>query len=184
MDCTEFLEDYSDYLDGRLEARPLSAYREHLRSCPSCASYDRILQRGLRVVRQLPPPRPSHDFTPRLQHRLFHLKDDISRGRAYRSTARAVAGLVVAGLIVLSSVSLLRHSGEMPQLPPVIVEAPSPASPPGVFRRSPAGVNLLLVPDPSQSPWLTPASSEFSLFRTPLGAHRPRYGVAGSSSED
>lgn len=185
MDCRQFLDDYSDYLDRRLELRPLSDYREHLRNCPSCASYDRVMQRGLRVVRELPPPEPGPDFTPRLQHRLFHVKDDIAREPSHRPTARTVAGLVAAGLIVVTSVSLLRHASEMPELPPVIVEAPSPATPPpGVFPTSPSSVNLLLVPDPSQSPWLTPASSEFSLFRTPLGAHRPRRAAVGSNSED
>src|SRR5690606_18291876 len=64
MTCQEFLARYSEYLDERLEPLESALWRAHMNRCPSCARYDRVLRRGLALVRDLPEVEPSSDFGP------------------------------------------------------------------------------------------------------------------------
>lgn len=70
MDCTEFLDRYSEYDDSLLPPGEEARFRAHLRECESCARYDRVLRKGRMLARQV-APEPSSDFLPRLQHRLL-----------------------------------------------------------------------------------------------------------------
>lgn len=70
MDCTDFLERYSDYDDSLLSQRELSEFRAHLRACPACARYDHVLRKGRMLARQIPAPEPDREFGARLRHRL------------------------------------------------------------------------------------------------------------------
>jgi len=67
MDCSEFIERYSEYDDSLLPSGEAAVFRLHLAECPSCARYDRVLRKGRMLARQLPEPAPSEDFVPRLQ---------------------------------------------------------------------------------------------------------------------
>lgn len=70
MQCTEFLDRYSDYDDSLLPASELARFRAHLAGCGSCARYDRVLRKGRMLARQVAAA-PSPDFMPRLRHRLL-----------------------------------------------------------------------------------------------------------------
>ena len=60
MNCSEFLEIYSDYRDGRLEdASVARSVREHLRDCDTCMRYDAIICRGVMTLRSTEESRPS-----------------------------------------------------------------------------------------------------------------------------
>ncbi len=170
MDCEEFLEDYSDFLDGDLEEHPACDYRDHLQKCPNCAEYDRVMRRGLHLVRALDPPESNPDFFPRLQHRFF---DRHARGAARREHGRAlaVAGLAVVGLLLITQPVMQLGRGTL-QLPPVVVEAPDadpdlPAlwGPPPKF--APAA-SFLRAPDLSGDAIFANPRRPYSLFRTPL----------------
>lgn len=179
MDCGEFLENYSDFLDRRLEERPLAEYREHLKDCRSCAHYDQVVQRGLRIVRQLPSPEPARDFAPRLQHRLFHIRDDLSDRARRPSRTTVVTAFLILGLVVGGSVSLVNRARGVPELPPVVVQAAEARSPeteqlPGIFSAPLRGPNLLLVPNIAGDPWRISTSAEFSLFRSPVATFEGR----------
>jgi anti-sigma factor RsiW len=98
--CEELLARYGDYIDGQLSPLQAARLQLHLEVCGSCARYDRIMSRGLELVRELPDLTPSHDFEERLQHRLYHA-DDAAALAAQRPAAGAVAAFAVAGVIAL-----------------------------------------------------------------------------------
>ena len=60
MNCSEFLEIYSDYRDGRLEnASVARSVREHLRDCEACMRYDAVVCRGVMALRSEDELEPS-----------------------------------------------------------------------------------------------------------------------------
>lgn len=140
MDCIEFLSRYSEYVDrvggGGAET---AAFEGHLRTCPSCARYHRVVRRGCDMIRTLPPVQPSEDFLPRLRHKLYHLEDELSQRPAL--TGSTVMGVVlILGFIAAAWVPALIHRHEV-VLPPIVVEAPSrPES--GRFAYTPLWVGV------------------------------------------
>lgn len=174
MQCEEFLEGYSDFLDGNHEEHCHNDYRYHLEKCPSCAEYDRVMRRGLRLVRALDPPEAQADFLPRLQRRFF---DPHARavGAGVRPRNLAVASLLAAAaLFAMVSLPLLRPEMRALDLPPVVIEAPEDAGevaslwgPPPTFAPT---ASFLTVPDLSSDPFFASPPRPYSLFRRPLRA--------------
>ncbi len=177
MECEEFLEDYSDFLDGTLEDHPITDYHNHLEECRRCADYDRVMRRGLHLVRALDPPEAAADFLPRLQRRSFSLPSRaVEAGLRRRDVA--AAGLVAAGLLALISLPLLRPGPRALQLPPVVVERPEGAGeasslwgPPPTFAPT---ASFLTVPDLSSDPFFASPPRRYSPFRAPLRTRTER----------
>ena len=174
MDCAQFLESYSDFLDRRLEVYPLSEYRDHIVSCRACARYDRVMQRGLCLVRDIELAAADPDFEPRLRERFFHRQEGIARYDAMLSRVASVAMLSAAALLVAVALPTIATSRTSVELPPVVVETPavySASSRPTLFdfaaSIAPDG-KLLLLPDFPEESWLNPRSGRLSLFRAPL----------------
>ncbi|MDX1396119.1 MAG: hypothetical protein R3195_17190 [Gemmatimonadota bacterium] len=126
MRCDDFIANYSDYRDGILAEELRAEHERHLAECARCRRYDHVVERGVSLCGDLPAASPSHDFLPRLQHRIYHLED-----AARLTPRRAVGG---AALVAVAGVGFLavtwlpfatRMSVEV-QLPPVAVEVPEP----------------------------------------------------------
>jgi hypothetical protein len=171
MDCEEFLEGYSSFLDGEFDECHCNEYRVHLAACHDCAEYDRVVRRGLRLVRELDPPDTAPDFMPRLQ-RSFLSQSQASRTGDYVWLG-GVTGLALASLILVFAVPALRPGGGMLELPPVIVEASERPSgthslwgPPPRFVPS---ASFLTVPSFSNEPLLVQPSQRLSIFRESVG---------------
>jgi hypothetical protein len=109
--CDELLALYGDYLDGLLTPVQAARLQLHMQVCTSCGRYDRIMRRGLELVRDLPAVEPSGDFEQRLQHRLYHV-DDATALAAQRPTAGAVATFAVASVLALLAWSPVLFSTE------------------------------------------------------------------------
>ena len=71
MDCTEFLNRYSEYDDSLVPPSEADRFRSHMASCDACTRYDRVLRKGRMLARQAPGVEPSDDFVPRLHARLW-----------------------------------------------------------------------------------------------------------------
>lgn len=174
MDCEAFLEDYSDFLDRRFEAHPLIAYTEHILSCESCAEYDRVVRRGLRLVRQLGPPDTNPSFKPRLRRSLYELSRDGLGPRDY-IVGTVLTAATAFGLLALAVTPTLRARSAV-ELPPVIVEVPAETPPPSLwgpvprFTRPPA---MMLAPEFNDDPIFAPPSDRVQLFRAPLRSTAP-----------
>jgi hypothetical protein len=172
MDCDEFIQCFSDFLDGEFEKHPLGEYIQHLQSCAECREYDRVMRRGLRVVRELDAPEPV-DLMPRLQ-RSFLSDRDRSDVIGEYAKAAGIAGLMITGALVLASMPMLRPNGGLLELPPVVVEAetsvrPSHSlwGPPPTFQ---ASASFMTVPNLAERRLLQRPMERFSLFREPVGA--------------
>jgi hypothetical protein len=100
MNCQECLARYSEFVDDAMDGESASQWRSHLERCPSCARYHRVMQHGLELLRHVPEVRPSIDFEARLQHRVFHLQDEMWRHDRFATTGAAVS-LLVAAMIAL-----------------------------------------------------------------------------------
>jgi anti-sigma factor RsiW len=103
--CDEFLARHSDYLDGLLSPVAAARLSAHATACDSCARYDRIVRKGIDLVRELPDVEPSEDFEMRLQHRIFHLED--ARVLEPRASGAAAALGVAAAIALLAWSPLL-----------------------------------------------------------------------------
>jgi len=100
MTCQEFLERHAEYVDDVMDPLEAAIWRDHAAHCPSCSRYDRVVRRGLRLVRELPEISPSPDFHPRLQFRIYRMEEELRAG-SRASGAGAVLSLAIAGMLAL-----------------------------------------------------------------------------------
>lgn len=136
MDCGTFLEGYSDFRDGLLTLPERVAFQAHLRDCASCARYDRVVDGGVKVLRDLPELEVAPDFMDRLQHRLWHEQDDMAAARARRArrSSRRVAAAGAAAAATIVAVGLApgmyaRLAPTVTMLPSAAASAPEPEAP-------------------------------------------------------
>jgi anti-sigma factor RsiW len=71
VDCSDFLDRYSDFRDGLLSAREEGVFRAHLAECAACARHDAAVKRGVELLLRMGEIRPSPDFGARLRRRLM-----------------------------------------------------------------------------------------------------------------
>jgi predicted anti-sigma-YlaC factor YlaD len=185
MDCAEFLESYSDYLDQRFEVYPQSEYCHHLGGCRPCGEYDRVVRRGLALFRQLEPPDTTPDFVSSLRSSVS--QDRFQHADVPSMWVSSLATLSAAVLIAVAVAPLLSGRAGSVQLPPVVIEAPQDAGASlwGPTPRLAPRSNLLLAPSLSVDPLRVLPSGRPSLFRAPLRAtDRDRPSSEPSESED
>jgi anti-sigma factor RsiW len=178
VDCSQFLDGYSDFRDGQLESEVREAYAAHMADCPGCARYHRVVDRGVQLFRELPEIRPSEDFLPRLQHRIFHLDEEQRRSGSYSSGVSAGLALAIAALLAIAAwVPSVRPRAATLTLPAVAARAPQATQEvPVLFRSGP-----LLAPSPRavDHHWNGAGQPTNALFfrYSPLGSAAPAYPV-------
>lgn len=171
LDCSQFLEGYSDFRDGLLGDSVREAFQAHMAACQSCSRYDRVVCRGAELFRNLPQLECSDDFLPRLQHRIFHLDDELRGLGRHASGTSATLTFTIAALFALAAwLPALRTAPSPVQLPPVAARAPQPpVEASTLFRPGP-----LLAPERTATrEWnaLTAPAAHNLFFRySPLGA--------------
>jgi hypothetical protein len=133
MVCSEFIERFSDYFDGVGDCEFMQGAERHLADCCSCRRYAEVVARGGELIRSAPPVSVTHDFYPRLRHRIFHVADAevLSRG-SMGSATNAVTILGMAVLLTVVAWSPLVLSRPKVELPPIVVSDPSPEPPFGL----------------------------------------------------
>ena len=142
MNCSEFLERFSDWTDGSASSAEIATMESHLVSCGSCSRYRTVVHRASTLVRTLPEPELREDFAPRLRHRIYALDEE----RAWTAHQSATPALTVLGMAVLLALlawaPLLRGGAREVTLEPIVVDgsvrqngrrAPVLLSPPGSF---------------------------------------------------
>ena len=123
MECNGFLERFSEFHDG--EAADAGAFERHMTECAGCRRYAETVTRGLAVLRAIPGVVVGEDFHPRLQHRIYHIQEDLARRRGGASFTRLGVAFAVTILLALAvwRPELLRRTPEVP-LPPIVVSEP------------------------------------------------------------
>jgi len=129
MDCDTFLEGHSDFRDGLLSLPDRVAFEAHRRECGHCARYDRVVEKGVQVLRGRPQLEVSEDFMDRLQHRLYHVDDELAAARRRRGPVSRGAAAALAAAACVAAVALIPrlYPGADPtvtMLPSVAVTAP------------------------------------------------------------
>ncbi|NIR45148.1 MAG: hypothetical protein GWN99_12260 [Gemmatimonadetes bacterium] len=170
MDCEEFLQDYSDYFDWRLEEHSLCEYRLHLSNCPSCHEYDRVMRSGLHLIKNLEAPHSHPDITSRVQEKIAALNRRLGQRTGELGRALAVAGLTAVAVLLITSLPVFQPSGGTVELPPVVVDrrlqaVPSVFGPAPRFRSSSSVMRMPAMPEPV---FLVTPQDRASLFGTPL----------------
>lgn len=128
MDCDQFLEGYTDYRDDWLDPGERERFDAHLEECESCARYDRVVQRGLEIFRDLPEVTPSSDFLPRLRHRIYHIEDGIPLRSAHPGGSAALVAVAAVGLMALAWLPFATRVPVEVELPAVAVDPPPVAT--------------------------------------------------------
>lgn len=169
MDCEDFLEGYSDYLDGLLGSAEAERFEAHRLECEHCARYDRVVQRGLQIYRSLPNPDPSPDFLPRLRHRIYHIEDGIPLNDVRHGGSAALVAVAAVGLLAFAWLPFATSVPVEVELPAVAARTPEPD---GAAGPGPAGGSPFAAPTPppggshslffSRGPYLAPAGFRFS----------------------
>ena len=142
MDCSEFLDRYSEYDDSLVSGDERRRFESHLAACDACARYDRVLRKGRMLARQLPRAESSSDFMPDLQTRLW-----ASRAHPLGLTS----GPIVSGaltlatlLMVASAATALLDDGRLP-VEPVPMARMAAGEPSSAARRASTRVERLAV---------------------------------------
>lgn len=127
-DCREFLDRYSDYRDGRLGDDGRSFFIGHLARCTRCRRYDRVIRKGVDVLRKNSQGSPRSRLTVVEARRLAAAfdKESLALGSAGSGVTIVAAGLVA--LLMAAVAWSPFFSGRTPEvaMPPVVAGAPSP----------------------------------------------------------
>ena len=128
MTCSEFVARFTDYVDGAAPPADARAMEEHLATCGSCRRYKTVVEHGAQLLRSLPTPELREDFEPRLQHRLYHVQEELTL--TTQPTSRTPALTVLGIAVLLTAVAwapLLRTGAPVVELEPIVVNrAPTP----------------------------------------------------------
>lgn len=151
MTCADFLASYSQLRDGDLPSGETNALHAHLSECSSCARYDRVVQRGVEVLRDAPAPRVRDDFEARVRHSIYSL-DEAERARRFRphgpSGGGAMAVMAAAALLVaVVWTPTLMDSTPTVELPALVIDQPAESNSDVPFVASGLGMG----PEPSSS---------------------------------
>ncbi len=152
VSCDEVLEAYSELVDGRLPGSEAMRLWGHVRTCPSCGRYHKVVRGGVSVLRDLAEREAPSGFHERLSRRLA--VEGSVRPR------RTLADIVVLALVVaLATVVWTRDRGPevraTPAIPRVGVEV-SIAPVRGFDWRSATATADPAALDPSPSPAYSP----------------------------
>ena len=157
MRCDEFIEVYTDYRDGLLDAETVERVEAHLDCCACCARYERVMQRGLELLSDIPSAQSSEDFMPRLRHRLYNVDCGVTEGRRSFGGSAALVGVAAVGLLALFWLPFAANVPLEMELPAVSAQFPPPGSydVPSLFRSGPFVSTLLIEADSNLDGYLT-----------------------------
>jgi Putative zinc-finger len=146
MNCSDVRDNLPAFLYGDLPAADREMLDKHLTACPACRGELAALQQVRRLLAAVPAPTVTVDLV-----RLYGeaAQRQASRARRWRRVAVAVgvaaAALVVFALLPALEVRVDAHQivvrwGAPPavEMPPMLVQAPTPSPPPAETRPAPA----------------------------------------------
>lgn len=180
MQCTAFLQGYTDFRDGRLAPDREAEFRAHIEACSACERYDRVLRSGIELLSELPEPELSDDFMPRLRHRLYNVDQGVLDSSSNRFLGSAA--LVAVAAVGLLALFWLPFAATVPvevELPAVAAERPpeqlvtDEEQVPSLLRSGPFVQPASLLDEPRQESfldgerqWLPPRQQNPRVFLT------------------
>jgi anti-sigma factor RsiW len=143
MTCSDFIEGFTDYIDGEADPSVRRAARTHLDGCVSCRRYERVYLEGRSLLLGAEQVEVGEDFHPRLQHRLYHVDDERALARSRSGSTSAALLLGAAALLMAAAWSPALFDEPEVELSPIVVDRPARgrwASGPLSARSSPSGL--------------------------------------------
>jgi hypothetical protein len=138
VNCSEFLQEYSSYRDGLLDGAQLEALEAHLRGCATCTRYDEVIGGGVELVRSIKPVETSDDFMLRLQHRIYHVDDEMKSARYSSGASVALTVAIAAAIGITAWTPTVKSKVPQLDLAPMMANAPvRPDVVPSVFLAGP-----------------------------------------------
>jgi len=101
MTCSDFIEGFSDYIDGEGEPAALEAARAHVQECAACRRYEEVYTRGVALLRSFPEVEISDGFEPDLEVQLRRDTAAALRHLDRRPASSGSAMAVVFGMAVI-----------------------------------------------------------------------------------
>jgi anti-sigma factor RsiW len=103
MDCTTFLDNFSDWIDGDLEPETRDRMNAHVAACVDCQQYEAVYARGTMLLRGLDDDFDLDEdvFRASLEHRILRARRDAGTAAALGSGAPVVS-LLAMTVVVLS----------------------------------------------------------------------------------
>jgi len=124
MNCSDYVDALTDYLDGNVLEEDVHELEAHLESCTACNRYRAVVEKGAELLRALPEPELTEDFGPRLQHRLYHVDEEtVLYGAASATPAMTVVGMAFLLTAIAWSPTLWQGVPEV-ALEPIEVNRP------------------------------------------------------------
>lgn len=126
MQCTSFIEEYTDFRDGLVAPSREEAFRKHIDACAKCRRYHSVMNNGLELLSELPEATSSEDFMTRLQHRVYNAEQGvIDRSSNSFLGSAALVGVAAVGLLALFWLPFAASVPVEWELEPVAAEKPS-----------------------------------------------------------
>lgn len=128
MDCTTFLDNFSDWIDGNLDPDTRDRANAHVAACADCQQYEAVYARGTTLLRTLDDDFELDEdvFRASLEHRLLRARRDADTTASLGSGAPLVS--LLAMTVVVLSVAwipvLMTAEEETFDLPPIAAAAP------------------------------------------------------------
>ena len=130
--CRKFLAGYSEYRDGRLDTGGRSFFIGHMARCSTCRRYDRVIRRGVQVLREPveAATAPSLSMAEvRLRATAFE-RESLALGTVGSGVTLSAAVLVALLLAAVAWSPFFSGTTPEVQMPPVVAGAPPPTSAP------------------------------------------------------
>ena len=148
MDCRDFRDKHTLFVDQLCSALDENEMRQHMRSCPKCSRHDTVIRRSLMLVKSLPSIDVSPDFRARLESRLHATASSAPVRHAiagsYASFFALAAG--VAFVAYLAADVVRQGTPAEIQLTPVVASIPelepSPVATPALVATVPTGMSV------------------------------------------
>ncbi len=127
MTCSEFMEDYSDFVDEVLPSDHHDEFDAHRASCDSCGRYDEVYRRGMMLLQAFSSVDLDEEFQPRLETRIRQLQNEAAVARTMGSGGSTATVLSIAAvLLVIAWSPLLLFRPYDVELAPILVSSPGP----------------------------------------------------------
>lgn len=129
--CRRFLDGYSEYRDGRLDKEDRSGLVGHMARCSSCRRYDRVIRRGVGILREQAeaPPSATTSIAEVRRRATASERESLALGTAGSGVTLSAAVLVALLLAAVAWSPLFSGATREVDMPPVAAGAPTP---PGV----------------------------------------------------
>ncbi len=133
MNCTTFLEHFSEWVDGDLDSDLADRANAHVAGCADCQRYEKVYERGAHLLRSLNDELDVDEdlFRSSLQHRLLRVRRQGSEAARIGSGAPLVS--ILAMTVVALSVAwvpvLMVLTEPTVDLAPIAASRPSVRSP-------------------------------------------------------